>query len=114
MGEVETMLESASRRFERLQDMEQDVSNHFNRVHALLTLLRQAYGEERRELRERVDEITDDIHRLESEVSDFENVIPDLGRQSQYDEIQEVVDKTAFHNCITRDEFIKDLVQSSQ
>ena len=114
MSEVDQLLSSAKQRFERIKDLERDVTNHYERVQALLQVLQNSYDNNRSDLRRRVDSLQDDLETLENAMEGLADTLPDLARQSQYDEIHEVVENTKFHALITRDQFIEDYVQSSQ
>lgn len=114
MSEVDQLLTSAKQRFERIKDLERDVTEHYERVQALLHALQGAYDENKSELSRRVDSVQDDLDTLEDAMDSLADTIPDLARDSQYDEIHQVVEKTEFASLITRDQFIDEYVQSSQ
>jgi chromosome segregation ATPase len=114
VSEVDQLLSSAKQRFERIKDLEREVTNHYERVQGLLHVLQNAYDENRSDLRERVDSLQDDLDTLEDAMDNLAETLPDLARQSQYDEIHEVVESTEFASLITRDQFIDEYVQSSQ
>lgn len=109
MSEVDQLLDAATTRFDRLEEISEKAVEEYKRIDSLFGLLADMYDEEVHGLRREVEELEERIEDVDRRSKQVAAQIPKTARQDEFNDIKAVVDGADFPDGITRDELARRL-----